>query len=348
MQVIYCKYNRERLPSYQIETLIYILNKKRYVRKRALNIEARKHINQIYYNSKLISNTYNHIIVPYCEIKEDSVVIEYREEKTFESYLLEAVLKNNKNLFLKRLLEFYQFLESLEPNLQEDFIPCKEFINIFGDIGLIKNVKCLRISNIDLIFENILISQKREFIVIDCEWVFMFNIPILYTLWRALNIFFQKYHQYLRNFIEYEEVLNYVGIYKDLENKFIVMENNFLETVFGQEKKYVAFLNYLKPINTIDSLISYAENKEKELSILNKEYSGLKLLLENQQKEYELKIKELENYIEQKERIIAVLSQLNDEMKFSTSWRITKPFRIAGEISRKILNRLGRKYKREL
>ncbi|AXM89100.1 hypothetical protein B379_08025 [Anoxybacillus ayderensis G10] len=345
MQVIYSKYNRERLPNYQIETSIYVLNEKRYVRKRALNTEARIHINRIYSNLVLLGNRYKHVIVPCAELKEDSVVMEYREERTFESYLLEAVLNNNKNLFLKRLSEFYQFLESLQPNLQEEFMPCKEFINVFGDIGLIKNVKCLEVSNIDLIFENALITENGTFVIIDSEWVFPFNIPVLYILWRALYIFFHKYPQYLRNFTEYEEILNYVGIYKDLEKKFIVMEDNFLRTVYGEDKKRIISKNYLKPINTIDNLINYAEDKQRELSALDREYSEYKLsrekefkqVLESLQKEYELKIKELENYIEQKENIITTLSRLNDEMKFSTSWRITKPLRKAGEISRKIL-----------
>ena len=306
---VYIKYNRTRLPKYQIKTEIRLSDDKKYVVKSALKKEGIPHILGMYDGAK--------------RIKNDSVTV------------LEGSFKNDGEInfpFIKG--------KSLS-NLCEDCI--KKDINGFieGIKEYLKKIVDEDALNLDAIFDNFIFDGEK-FIAIDCEWIFDESMDFikdreLFIKYRALHSFYQNNAEKIQNKFALTEsdFMAKFGI-DDIdgmdftERRFqdyihgdyqeVYLDNYFVETVSREtlNEGLVALAELPDAKNKINELTEI--NKDRELAI--KEMNRLKTLTDNHVNNLGIII---DNLRHENEELAKTLNVYNNNLSI--------PFRIRRKLS---------------
>ena len=204
-KIIYSKYSNERDDRFKIRTSILedkLGNRK--VEKFALSKESKSHIENIYRYYKLLSKLCENtkLSVNKCYLMENSVEFEYLEGETLEEYLDLLNEKKDYSGIIATIKEYANLIN--ETMGTENFRISKEFEAVFGDVKFPNNLKASKISNIDMIFSNIIMKDKWN--IIDYEWTFEFLVPVNYIIYRAVAI-------YIYDSVKRVELAN-IGIFK--------------------------------------------------------------------------------------------------------------------------------------
>lgn len=203
---VYSKHSNERSDDYCIRTDIEIDSEgKRFAVKYPLTEAAKKHVlkmldfyewqKQEYEGTKLKPNR--------CRAKEgvpDAVEFEYLTGNTLETELDLLFGQEMDEAAIAVIREFVDIVSNLPG--QTDFEMTEKFREFFGDADLPEGLQSLKVTNLDLIFSNIIINNGWN--VIDYEWTFDFPIPLHFLIYRALFYYFrgerehleEKYHFY--------------------------------------------------------------------------------------------------------------------------------------------------------
>ncbi len=256
MKTIFAKYNSERLPKYQIVTKIVVGgNGQKYAIKEALCDEAKAHIEDIYNNYELLKNSHNLNLVKPIKI-ENGVMFEMAKGMSLENILLEAAVQNDKERFTKYINKFLDLLDMMVTKRNTVFKPSQEFKAIFGEWESNAPQDIIKVANIDLIFGNVFVDENDDFSLIDYEWVFDFEVPKNYILWRNIEVFSAYHSIYLSKYmINIDAIEN--KIFKQLDDMFV----NF---VYGKYKKY-----FLDP--KVSKKVSFI-NLDKKETIVNHDH----------------------------------------------------------------------------
>lgn len=228
MKTIYTKYSNDRSPEYQIRTDI-ILNDDgtKTVKKCPVNELAKGHIEKLLKNYIELEKCFEQTkmfpnIVKKCE---DGVEFEYINGKTLEE-ILDELFKKEDFDSAKRV--FQEFLDCIDNASVKKFKTCDEFEKVFGKWELQGEYECMPVTNIDIIFPNILVDGDK-WNIIDYEWTYDFLIPTKYVLFRTI-------HYYL-SFGREEFVGKNIDMYKMAEisekerNYFLSCEENFQKSL---------------------------------------------------------------------------------------------------------------------
>ena len=306
---VYIKYNRTRLPKYQIKTEIRLRDGKKYVVKSALKKEGIPHILGMYDGAKLIRN--------------DSVKV------------LEGTLKNAGEInfpfvngkSLSRLCEDY-----IEKDINGFIEGVKEYLKKIVDEDAL---------NLDAIFDNFILDGDK-LTAIDCEWIFDESMDFikdreLFIKYRALHSFYQNNADEIQNkfcltesdfmasfciddidgmdFIE-RRFQDYIhGDYQE-----VYLDNYFVETVSHEtlNEGLVALAELPHAKNKINELTEI--NKDRELAI--KEMNRLKTLTDNHVNNLGIII---DNLRHENEELAKTLNVYNNNLSI--------PFRIRRKLS---------------
>jgi len=306
---IYIKYNRTRLPKYQIKTEIRLREGKKYVVKSALKKEGIPHILGMYDGAKLIKN--------------DSVTV------------LEGTFKNAGEIN-------FPFINGKSlSRLCEDCI--KKDINGFieGVKEYLKKIVDEDALNLDAIFDNFILDGDK-LTAIDCEWIFDESMDFikdreLFIKYRALHSFYQNNADKIQNKFALTEFdfMAKLGIddidgMDFIERRFqdyihgdyqeVYLDNYFVETVshetLNEGLKALAELPHAK--NKINELTEI--NKDRELAI--KEMNRLKTLTDNHVNNLGIII---DNLRHENEELAKTLNVYNNNLSI--------PFRIRRKLS---------------
>ena len=306
---VYIKYNRTRLPKYQIKTEIRLREGKKYVVKSALKKEGIPHILGMYDGAKLIKN--------------DSVTV------------LEGTFKNAGEInfpFIKG--------KSLS-NLCEECI--KKDINGFteGIKEYLKKIVDEDALNLDAIFDNFIFDGEK-FIAIDCEWIFDESMDFikdreLFIKYRALHSFYQNNADKIQNKFALNEsdfmasfCIDDIDGMDFIERRFqdyihgdyqeVYLDNYFVETVSHEtlNEGLVALAELPDAKNKINELTEI--NKDRELAI--KEMNRLKTLTDNHVNNLGIII---DNLRHENEELAKTLNVYNNNLSI--------PFRIRRKLS---------------
>lgn len=238
--VIFAKCNRMRNEAYKNATVIRKKNDKRIVQKIALNAEAQKHIGQMGAND-----------MDYCMnvkgvqgIMQDAMyVTDYVEGQDLDVYLYPY--RNDAERFVEEVQKIMQQYLTPHEECMSVFFMTDSYRTIFGE-QYPAGAKCLKKTNIDLIFSNLRMTKEGKIFCIDNEWVFDFPVPYEFVLWKSLFNLYTKYAVYLRKHISRDQFLCQFNIDKERTNIYENMNENFCNYVLG--KDYTA--NYTKPVMT--------------------------------------------------------------------------------------------------
>ena len=150
---------------------------------------------------------------------------EYVEAETLEERIDELLEDNRPNEARELLLLFLRKIRMIHET--DEFHMTDEFREIFGDIDLPEGLKCAKVTNIDLICSNLLMTKPRT--VLDYEWTVDFPVPGKYVLYRNLH--------YLGEFgvgrleLNMRDLCSRLGIDDVLINAFRKMEAAFQNAV---------------------------------------------------------------------------------------------------------------------
>jgi O-antigen biosynthesis protein len=313
-KILFAKYNRTRRDEYQLSTIIYKGDYGYYVEKMALNQKALQHIHEFKEKYQNLEEIYTNMKLLKPTLIENGVVFNYIEGETVDLYLMKS--ESDINSLVVKINNIISKVYQYNTDAVIDFFQTESFVNVFGDIGDI-HCKALKITNIDAIFDNIMI-QGDEIYCLDYEWVFDFPIPIDFSIYRSLLYFYNKYYSYFSSFINIQNFIEKFGFSLEKQEVYWSMEEQFQQYVQGNKRCYIYTNNYKKKIKTFDELlntekayneiITQLELKDNHIrnleSMLNNDYSNL---ITEQNKQLELQIKLKDNHINNIENMITAI-----------------------------------------
>ena len=183
--VVYSKISRERKDEFQIFTNIIDNKGKIKVEKKPILYFGIEHLEKIYEYYLMVEQFNNNNQVRCCKVekKEDFLSFEYISGISLESLVHRASQDDRLDLIEKYLNIVKEIACIGEKDVFEE---SEGLIEVFGnhDYSLLNNMLSTKFTNIDLIFENIIVNDKYN--VIDYEWVFKFKIPPEFVIYRTI------------------------------------------------------------------------------------------------------------------------------------------------------------------
>ncbi len=271
MNILYVKNGSERDKKFQLQTVIFEENGQKYVKKQALCNEAIPHLKKMKDNYHKLTASITNPKIKLAKIvdeSEDSLTFEFIEGESFAKRLekfgnCEEKIKMFINEYRALLIDSFKTTKFNSKNITQ------EFKKIFGDFdySILDGEICFKeISNIDLIFSNI-IYKNNQIYIIDYEWVFGCSLPVSFCLYRSL--------------INKDLVVKKYSISSEL---YYEMEYYFIEQYVYKKSFFKYQNNYNKKRFSINEKIKKLEQKIQE----QEDYIQIK----------EQKIQEQENYIQ--------------------------------------------------
>lgn len=220
--LIYGKINSFRKEEFQIITLIQEKNGERFVEKRGLTPKAELHV-------KKMLNHSNPLHVKACR---DGITSRYYTSDNLNT-IVERHIKNGRaDCVLDAIRKAYQVF--FEQARKSDYLT-SDFYCVFGEEKTvsdeIRELKTICPANIDMICDNIFL-EGEEYHLIDTEWVFDFDIPILFILWRCIRELY-AIHMELKHLISYDEFLRHFDISLEMDHVFYRWTMHFVGEYVG-------------------------------------------------------------------------------------------------------------------
>lgn len=183
MKIIYAQSTMYRKPEYGVSTQIAEAGGERFVLKKALSQEAIPFVNGFEKNYQEMARQYGEEHVAKGELLSPGVFkMEYVDGETLAANSMRYFKAGEFDGFIRNIAYYYEHIVSVledNPAADSDFDP------------LSKERKC----NIDLTFDNIIVSSKlEEFKIIDYEWLFP-SLSKRYVLARIMFLLYQRYQR---------------------------------------------------------------------------------------------------------------------------------------------------------
>lgn len=245
-KVLYAKFSRERSLPFQISTLITEENGSKAVEKQALTVPAREHIGKLAENEKKLQQLYTYPALQVCPCRlqdERTAVFPFVEGKSMESLLAEHIEQGDFGKVKGDVQLLWDILSSV--NGRTAFQVSPEFTEIFGEVKLPEGLQAAKVSNLDMIFANLLVEEKSGAVchLVDYEWVFDFMVPISYIFARSL-LLHGAFQTLSRE--QQEELYAIGGVTPEQVSLYYGMEVSFQKYVVGKDELYVLSKLYPK------------------------------------------------------------------------------------------------------
>ncbi|CAA6819936.1 MAG: Glycosyl transferase, group 2 family protein [uncultured Sulfurovum sp.] len=271
MKILYVKANSERAREFQLKTIIYEIDGQKYVKKEAMLPEAIPHL-------KKMKSTYTslHKSIQNPKIKLAKIINESETSLTFE--FIEGISLASKYNAAKKRNKEQSVLDIYYTLLQEGFkttafdtktMVTEAFKQVLGDFdySTYNGQRCFDgISNIDLIFSNIIFKNENIYLI-DYEWVYDFNIPIDFAIFRALHKHNDLHWKMEKHFV-FNRVVGEHG-FLNIHKKYQLRREDGLKNLNIKDEE-IADLKTI--ISDKDSIIS---DKDRHISIQEKQSQSI-------------------------------------------------------------------------
>ena len=250
-RVIYSKFSDDRAKEFSIYT--NILKKEDnslFVKKYPEDEKAMTHVRHIYDMGQALAEAYDSekLKVNPCFWDGNGVRFSFAEGDTLENRI-DRLLFGGKEEEAKALfISFADFLLSLAEKDARPFQMTTDFEKVFGQleekIEAIEGKKegskeklllsSLKLSNIDLIPANIMVSDHWE--MIDYEWTFEFPIPLQFILYRMIYLYLNSSTR--RKAAEKWGLYEAYGITEEKKALYAGMETHFQSYIQGKRIRF--------------------------------------------------------------------------------------------------------------
>lgn len=255
MKKIYSKITKERQKQFQIETYITQDGDEKQVVKKALTPECIEHIQgmQRYYEKHRSAN----FLCPSRMISEKEVAFEFLQGKSLCNEMLEALAQRAEAKFISYLRIYDEIIRQNVQVVKGSFMAENGFEEIFGNVAFEDEIEYATGLNIDMAFDNIIRDESDgSYKIIDYEWVFPFNIPIKFVIYRAVLAFYTRNASAMKDIIDLEEIYGCFDITDSETIVFDHMNEAFNAYVYGGEHGYNKSLQaYKKNVYDVKKLL---------------------------------------------------------------------------------------------
>lgn len=186
---VFVQYANDRAPEFQMKTEIWADGEKYRVLKKTVGNEAGRHQEIILHSYEQLKELTGDTIFSMnrCKAVGNGLELEFLTGKSLAEKIRDEL--NHGNLKEAKALVL-QYVKALCGMATEDFLETEEFLEIFGTDREFACKTSMKVTDIDLIFQNILIGDREEdWNVIDYEWSFDFPIPVDFVIYRAFETF---------------------------------------------------------------------------------------------------------------------------------------------------------------
>ncbi len=227
--LIFAKYSYERADSFTLRT---DLRKRKetgewYAKKSPLCPKAEPHVKSISKLSRELDSFYQGSGIEICPCSED-VTFPFVSGQTLQERIESLVIASRHDEIVSLISEY---CSRVKKNCKETFRETREFRKVFGNVKLPKGLLCADVSDIDLIFSNIILTENNTWKVIDYEWTFPFPVPLHFILYRA---FYFACHQIQPcEVLSLSRLLQEEGITESEQKEYEKMEASFQSYVTG-------------------------------------------------------------------------------------------------------------------
>ena len=189
--IIYSKFSNDRATEFSIVTDIVADGEKKYVVKKANSDQSQPHINAIYQWHQLLKEQFQStkLSLAPCVLEDGKVIYEYVQGKSLEAMIDQCLLDDDKMQAIRLIEEYFNLIR--ERMSTKPFAVTEQFKAVFGDVELPENYKAARVSDIDMVLDNVVVQNDRWYLI-DYEWTFDFPIPVEYVLFRILFYYIRK------------------------------------------------------------------------------------------------------------------------------------------------------------
>lgn len=305
-RVIYSKFSDDRAKEFSIYT--NILKKEDgslFVKKYPADAGAMTHVRHIYDMGQELAECYDSekLKVNPCFWDGDGVRFSFAEGDTLENRIDRLLFGGREEEAKALFMSFADFLLSLAEKDARAFQVTADFEKVFGQVE--ENTKSqeeqiedieerkklllssLKLSNIDLIPANIMVSDHWE--MIDYEWTFEFPIPLQFILYRMIYLYLNSSTR--RKPAEKWDLYEAYGITEEKKKAYAEMETHFQSYIQGKRIRFDDIQIRLDPgrldiagmleqnrsaLNPFFMQVFYSESQEfsEEASI---HYSGIRV-----------------------------------------------------------------------
>ncbi len=230
-KTIFSKYSNERRRELQIRTdIVQEEDGTRRVRKYALLPEGKENIARIVRMYGELSEAFGDPKVSFCESiwKDGCAESPFLTGVTLQELMETAANEQREDVLTGYIREYMNWIR--EDGGEVKFVPTPEFEVIFGKIELPETLTCAKVSDIDLIFANIIIEDGK-WQIIDYEWSYDFPIPKNFVIYRSL--FFAHHRIRQCKALELGHLYEMAGFTEQEVKAYEQMEKHFQAYISG-------------------------------------------------------------------------------------------------------------------
>ena len=268
MDLLYAKYNRHRLPPFQIETSIWRDRDRKFVLKKALTPDAVPHLQRLHEQAAPIRHSLHHdrLRLPDVTVLDEQTLrFDFVEGRSLDALLVSAFLEQDQARFLGIIADYLALLNNAFVK-----VPAPVFTEAMQQVfGLSSPAELdglgpfLTPALVDLVFENILVDGEAHYLI-DHEWVFEGCLPVSFVLFRSLFYFYEKNKAFdLNAWMPLSAVFERFSLSPETVHSYRAMDEAFQAHVFGHERCYRFKDRYAKYAHSVPSLLETIEHQRK-------------------------------------------------------------------------------------
>lgn len=235
-RLVYAKYSLTRREDLSIKTLIYADREgRRRVVKEAAFADSERQLSRIEKAYASLTGTFAGIPVSVNRLTRQgkSLVFDYLEGRPLSEKVGALAAAGDEEGLEKTLTAYREAVEKAYAK-RVPFAAEGDYRAVFGDVEP-AGMEAVRGLDMDLLFENILLTEDGRPHIIDYEWTFDFLLPLKYLYYRAVFFFTVERADALAGDGLRQKLMAFFNISRHEQEIFSEMENAFQASLISDE-----------------------------------------------------------------------------------------------------------------
>lgn len=256
---VFIQYANDRAPEFQMKTEIWKKGQGYTVVKKPMHPLAKEHCEGIYRCYEQLEKAMAETVfsMNQCTKIEGGLEFEFLRGKTLDETIKESLQKGELESAKAAIGKFVGYLSDMAV---QPFGMTEEFEHIFGKGLEFDGGMSMKVTDMDLIFRNIIVGERWN--VIDYEWTFDFPIPVGFVIYRAFEAFLEKESGEISMLNPYE----LYPISEKEKESYRLMEQNFQRYV---SRNYHTldemYLEFGKPCDSVEEQLGQKDDQIEQL-----------------------------------------------------------------------------------